>query len=78
MAHDISHLSQQNVNLVRDDPEGAEIWSNVLGTAEESVAKFYRSAPSMESGNQEFIRSSPHAKRHVRARAMGIKTQRDL
>ena len=82
MPHDIPHVAQQIANLIRDNPGVAEIWANVLGTAEEPPAGSNRSAHLLDLDLKCFRATlkfaiSRHAKRHLRAEAIGIESRPD-
>ena len=52
LARGIFHLTQQIVNLIRDNPQGARIWEGALGTVEESVAIRCGAAPPVFLGDR--------------------------
>ena len=84
MDWDVARPTQQIANLTRDTTQGTEIWANISGTVEESLANFNRITPVSDLDNPGIITKSskttldfavsPQATRHVHAEAMGIQT----
>ena len=77
MALGMSRLTQQLVNPTHENPQGTQIWADVVGNVEERLAALSRTTPRMDLGNpgayMEFA-IFPHAKRHAHVEAFGIKT----
>ena len=77
IARDIPRLTGRVANLIRENPQGAQIRADVLGKVEEPLATSNRATPLMDSDNPETglarfkttleFAISPHPSRHVHA-----------